>query len=501
MSGIVERPWLDADDFREVASECDTWTDMARLYTSRGYPVSRDTMRRAGETHGIAPAGSPDQPVVALRSEVKRLERQIRELRHEANTAITEAQSQPREVEPEEILAARKRIETLQSQLSSERKLNKTGVREANLIDSVREILQPIVEKYAVPAVTPPTDIGDPHGTPVSLGLVWCDQHWGKNVDPITIHGLNVYNPTIAALRYEESVTKFRKIRRLWAREHPVDELVIILNGDPVNNDHQLHPDDASDIGRVSKQVADCSLVTAQAIYDLAHDFPNIRVICCGSDNHGRGSRKPASGKAGIENSWTALYHEQVAALCMNLLHVEFEHVPSYQALFMVKGRCFASAHGHHLRGGGGQLGLPAYAMKRHTDATLQKTVAILKAKDWSTVNTPEALADAVAGLVDHLILSHFHSRQILDFGGVDVRLAPSMVGTDTYVYNELGKIARAGTLAFVVHPEYGIIADHLLDLQKVMDEGPTRYKWGCLEDGTVGSSIMRDWLIEEGLF
>lgn len=500
MSQLPERPWLDPDDFQGVAQECDTWTDMARLYTARGYPVSRDTMRRSGETHGIAPAGSQDQTVVVLRSEVKRLERQLRDIRREANSAISQAQAQPREVEPEEVLAARKRIDILQRQLEHERKLNKAGVREANLIDAVREILEPIVQDYALPPVEPPSEMGASDGTPISLGLVWCDQHWGKNVDPVTINGVNAYNPTIAALRYEDSVEKFRKLRRLWANEHPVDELVIILNGDPVNNDHQLHPDDAADIGRVSKQVADCALVTAQAIYDLAHDFPLIRVICCGSDNHGRGGKKPAAGRAGIENSWTALYHEQVASLCINLLHVEFDHVPSYQALFMVKGRCFAAAHGHQLRGGGGQLGIPAYAMKRHADSTLQKTVSILKARDWSGIDSPESLAEAVAGLVDHLVLSHFHSRQILDTGNVDIRLAPSLCGSDPYTVNSLGKIARAGVLAFVVHPRHGIIADHLIDVQDVEEGDAPRYKWGCLEDGTTGAALMREWLIEQDM-
>ena len=496
MSGFVERPWLDLDDFAQVASETENWTEMAKVYTDRGFPTSRDTMRRTGiEKHGISPGGTINQQEVELRSRVKQLEGQLVAVRREAVGAISEAESRPREAEPEELLKSRKRIESLSAELSHERKLNKTGVREANLIDEVRNLLLPVTEAYRVAPVAPPEPLGDPSGTPVSAGLVWCDQHWGKNVDPITVHGLNNYNPTIAAMRYESSVYKFRKLRRLWANEHQVDELVILLNGDPVNNDHQLHPDDASDIGRVSKQVLDCSVVTAQAISDLAHEFPFIRVICCGSDNHGRGGRKAASGKAGIENSWTALFHEQVASLCMHLEHVEFEHIPSYQALFNIKGRSFAAAHGHHLQGGGGQLGIPAYAMKRHADATLAKTVMMLKARDWTSVDTPEAFAAAVAGIVDHVIISHFHSRQILDFGGVDVRLAPSMVGTDTYVYNNLGKIAKAGTLAFIVHPEYGIIADHLLDLQKVMVEGPTRYNWGTLEDGTMAADIMKDWL------
>lgn len=505
MSKSFDRPWTDPDDFAGVAAHCDSWTAIADAYGKKGYPTSRDTMRRTGLKHGIHPSGSGVNATEAeLRGTVNRLEAQLSQTRREAQALVDqaareveEAAARPREADPEELVQARKAIESLRTQLNSEKLVSKAAVKQGLLIDEVRAILEPIVEQYKMPPVTAPEPLGDPKRDKVSMGLVWCDQHWGKVVDPVTVDDLNNYNPVIAALRFEASINKARRVRRLWENEYEVDELVVVLNGDPVNNDHQLHPDDANDSSRVSKQVIDCALVTAQGLRDLAHEFGRIRVVCCGSDNHGRGSRKPAAGKSGIENSWTALYHEQVASLCIDIRHIEFEHSPSYQALFMVKGRSFASAHGHHLRGGGGQLGLPAYAMKRHADATVQKTVQLLKARDWSKVDSPEEFVSAVSGIVDHIILSHFHSRQVLDFGGVDVRLAPSLVGLDTYVYNSLGKLARAGVLAFIVHPEHGIMADHLLDVQKVMNEREGRYKWGALENGTLGASIMRSWMDE----
>ena len=514
MTRTFDRPWADADDFAKVAATSDSWTAMAKAYTAQGYPTSRDAMRRAGTRHGIHPSGGKANVAEAeLRGTVDRLERQLMETRREAQKLVDDAgrelqqaieaaeqqvraaEARPREADPQELVDARKAIETLRTQLNSEKLVSKAAIKQSLLLDEVRAILEPIVEEYRMPPVTPPDPLGDPNRDKVSMGLVWCDQHWGKVVDPVTVDGLNNYNPVIAALRFETSVMKARRVRRLWEGEYDVDELVLILNGDPVNNDHQLHPDDANDCARVSKQVMDCALVTAQGLRDLAHEFRVIRVVCCGADNHGRGSRKPAAGKSSIENSWTALYHEQVASLCMDIAHIEFEHSPSYQALFRVKGRMFAAAHGHQLRGGGGQLGLPVYGMKRHADATVQKTVQMLKAKDWTKVTTPEEFVDAVSGVVDHVILSHFHSRQVLDFGGVDVRLAPSLVGLDTYVYNSLGKLARAGVLAFIVHPEHGIMADHLLDVQKVMDEREGRYRWGALEDGTTGAAIMRSWI------
>ena len=505
MSKSFDRPWTDEVDFAGVAAHCDSWTAIAEAYGKRGYPTSRDTMRRTGIKFGIHPSGAGANVTEAeLRGTVNRLERQLSETRREAQKLVDQAArdveqaaARPREADPQELVDARKSIETLRSQLNSEKLVSKAAIKQSNLLDEVRVILEPIVEQYKMPPVTAPEPLGDPNRDKVSMGLVWCDQHWGKVVDPVTVDGLNNYNPVIAALRFEASVTKARRVRRLWEGEYEVDELVVILNGDPVNNDHALHPDDANDSCRVSKQVIDCALVTAQGLRDLAHEFQTIRVVCCGADNHGRGSRKPAAGKSSIENSWTALYHEQVASLCMDIAHIEFEHSPSYQALFSVKGRTFAAAHGHQLQGGGGQLGFPVYGMKRHADATVQKTVQILKAKDWSKVKSPEEFVEAVAGIVDHVILSHFHSRQILDFGGVDVRLAPSLVGVDTYVYNSLGKLARAGVLAFIVHPEHGIMADHLLDVQKVMDEREGRYRWGALENGTMGASIMRSWMDE----
>lgn len=493
-----ERPWSDKADFAKTAKGLDSWTAIASAYTHRGYPVSRDTIRRAAEEHGIYPEKVNDSEVRTLRKEVKDLNKTLRTTRSTYEKQIADVRAQPREADPTELLEARKQVVILQARLKEEKDLNKTAVRDAVLIDEVREILTPVVAAYRLPAPKEPPRLPKSDGTPVSAVAVFCDQHWGKVVNPATVNGLNAYSPGIAALRHELFVSKFLKLSRLYSHEHQLDELVVVLNGDPINNDNMLHPHDAADACRVSKQVLDCALVTAQAIWEMSWHFPKIRVICPGGDNHGRGGRKPAAGIAAIQESWTALYNEFVASFLSHVEKVEFEHTPSYQALFDIKGRSFAAAHGHHLRGGGGQLGIPAYAMKRHHDSTVSKTVLLLKQQDWSRPRSVEDYIRAIASIVDHTIISHFHSDQKLDFGNGDVRIANSMVGTDTYVLNSLGKVATAGQKAFFVHPRHGIMGDHNIVLQSIMEEAPSRYAWGTLEDGTTGASIMREWLSDQ---
>jgi hypothetical protein len=523
-------PWKDPKTFvkvfKKVAKESPTrvWVGMASYFTTQGNPVSETTIRRAAAKHEVTlqDAHSPETSKVASVAEkaravtrqakdaaqearaqardiekdaarrVKELEREFaQQLKAASKEAKEQALAEAREATPKELADYEKRIIKSEQKANKYRQIASHLAREDNIIGELEKRIQPYLENLVLPQVETPTHLQGISEDPISLLLSLNDIHWGEQIEPERVNNLNAYSPNIAARRLQHIVDTTRVWAENYRRIGEVDELVVLLNGDNFSGMHNIHPDEANEYARIATQAMDSALVIAQAIWELSHDFPKVRIIAPAGDNHTRSTRRNATSAVAIETSWSSVHHEMIASLLGHTDHISFNIAPSYQVFFDIKGFSWAACHGHSLKGGGGQLGIPAYALKRLYEASVQKSVTLAKNQMGAT---SDEIAALLRGVVDHVVLGHFHQQFYAQFNGGDVRITPSLKGADTFSLDILGKYNPAAQSLFAIHPDHDVIADHTINVQHIAEEGHTRYKWGALTGGETASQIFKEW-------
>ena len=440
----------------------------------------RDPIRLAEEVarHGSVNAAARENDTAE--TTVRRWTQRHRITLPHPNTPKSTTSAPPEQAEPSELAAMRRRLERALADSRALKAENRELARGANLLDDVRDLLSPVVDGLVLPkprTVRP----SKPRKQPVSLVLHLCDLHWGEIVDPDLVSGDNAYSPEIAARRLQHGVDT----TLLWIDNYTqlagVDEVVVVVNGDTVSGQHIIHPDSADEYARIAKQVLDAGLVVAQAIRDIASNVRRVRVIGT-QGNHPRSTRRMPTGRARSETSWETLLHEFVAALLIRAENVEFHIARGYKTHVRIGPSIWAFAHGDAMKGGGGNLGIPAYALKRTHDATRDRSVTRARSSDTLGIDD----------IVKHTRVGHFHLYTKWQVGEGDIAIAPSPKGVDPFVTDLLEKYSPAGFLLEAVHPEHDVIGDHVISVQHIMDaSGPCRYSWGALEDGTPAAALM----------
>lgn len=394
---------------------------------------------------------------------------------------LTPASVPPAAAEPADLAAMRRRLERSLAEQRSLQAENRELARGENLLDDIRDLLAPVVAGLVLPK---PRNVrpAKPDKTPVSLVLHLCDLHWGEIVDPDLVSGDNAYSPEIAARRLQHGIDT----TLLWVDNYTklagVDEIVVVVNGDTVSGQHNIHPDSADEYARIAKQVLDAGLVLAQAIRDLASNVRRVRVVGT-QGNHPRSTRRMPTGRARSETSWETLLHEFVAALLVRSENVDFHIARGYKTHVRIGPSTWAFAHGDAMKGGGGNLGVPAYALKRTHDATRDRSVTRARSP-----LTTLGLDD----VVKHTRIGHFHLYTKWQVGEGDIAITPSPKGVDPFVTDQLEKYSPAAFLLEAVHPEHDVIGDHVIGVQHIMDaSGDCRYAWGALTDGTPAAALM----------
>lgn len=527
---MAVKPYHDPKTFEKVFRKQKSWQAMAAHFTAQGHEISEASIRRLAKKfeltladlhreappkaeRGLTAAQAKAQQARETLAEAKRIrdeaEKHVRQVKREAEQHVRattrelektfnkRVQEATREATPAELAKAEQRVIKAQENARKFRQIAGELARDTNIIEEVGEILRPIVEDFQFPELDTPQHLAGKTDDPFTLLLSLNDIHFGDIVDPKRINGINAYSPNIAARRIEHVVD----MTKVWAHNYrqigEVDELVVLLNGDNFSGMHQIHPDEAVEYARVGKQAMDSALLLSQAIWELSHFFPKVRVIAPAGDNHTRSTRRNATSSVAIETSWSSLHHEMIASLLGNVPHVDFNFAASYQVFFDVKGHTWAAAHGHMLKGGGGQLGIPAYALKRLHDATASKGVIMAKNLDHSQFETVEDATKQITGIVKHTIIGHFHQQFFAQFNGGDVRIAPSLKGSDSFSNDVLAKYSPAAQSLFAIHPEHDVVGDHTINVQHIREDGDTRYLWGALEGDSTAAQIMREWVAD----
>ena len=357
----------------------------------------------------------------------------------------------------------------------------------SNKVDAITNYINASLENVAksFTSIKKPRTKKGKHG-PIEHVLALSDWHWGDMVWPERVNNINAFSPKVAAQRVERCVdTTIALAKHHESAGNPVDQLTVVINGDQFSGMHNIHPDDADEEGRVVGQMTDCALVTAQAIWELAHYYPNVRVICPAGDNHTRSTRKNVTSATAFDQSWSTAYYQIIDALLMNVKHVDVQIYTSYQVFFSVKGWEWSACHGHSIKGGGGIAGVPAAGIIRHHNGNVAKSVALAKMLSKTENVTYEELISAIAGIVDHSLVGHFHNKLDMEGMSGEIHITPSLKGHDPFCGDILGKIGKSGQVLFCVHEKNDIMCHHPIRLDRFRDmDYESRYQWGVAQDG-----------------
>lgn len=384
-----------------------------------------------------------------------------------------------RVAEPAEIAAMRRQIDRKDAELRSLRVEVKHLAKRENMLEDIRDLIAPAITALTLPAPKQLPKRAAKRRKPVTLVWHATDIHWGEIVESSTIQDLNAYSPEIAAMRLQHTVDTILRLADNYEAEHGIDEIVYVENGDGIGG--SIHPDSAEYYARAGKQVVDFAMVQAQILVELAQRFPRVRYIGT-TGNHPRTQpHRMPTGSSRQQTSWESLIHEMTAALVANHANIDFEIAQGYTITTQIGPSRWAFSHGDAARGGGGSLGIPAYALKKQHDAT----------REWSLVLSQLA-ADSADRVVKHSRYGHFHTLFYWVAGAADICLCPSPKGVDSFVLDSLGKYGPPQFLVEVVHPEHDLIAQHPIDLTGI-GAGTSRYYWGSFESDQPAAMLMRE--------
>lgn len=118
------------------------------------------------------------------------------------------------------------------------------------------------------------------------------DMHYGVNIEPKEVAGVNAYNWTIAA----ERTAFFCEQTATYKLEHRKEtELVLLLNGDGIAG--VIHGQEGKHIDLITTQISGSLHILTQAISYLASHYGKVRVVGT-TGNHSRMMHKADKGRA-----------------------------------------------------------------------------------------------------------------------------------------------------------------------------------------------------------
>jgi transposase-like protein len=384
--------------------------------------------------------------------------------------------------DPAELVAMRRKVERAEAEARSLKAQLKHAAKHANIVEDVRDMLAPVITQCVLPKpATRPKARASRKRKPLTAVWHLTDLHFDEIVEPSTLNDVNAYSPDIAAARVQHTLDTIIALASNYDAHHGIDELVIAVNGDTFGG--AIHPDSAEYAARVARQALNAALLIAQVASEAATVFPRVRLLGT-VGNHTRSTNRMPTGRARMDSSWELLMHEHIAALLANTPNIGYELARGYTLDTIIGPSRWAFAHGDAVKGGGGQLGVPAYGLKRQHDAN----------REWSIVLAGMHAA-TIDGIIKHTRVGHFHTLMFWQAGAGDIALCPSPKGVDPFVKDVLGKYSPPQMLVEIVHPEHDIIAQHPITLTHIQQPDPAcRYVWNGSGDLGMSTDVMRDW-------
>ena len=338
----------------------------------------------------------------------------------------------PAPLPPDLVEVARERRERLRD-LRAEREALDAVAGERSLRGMMDKLFREVVGQVAPP---PAYRAPKAHRAAVQETALfhWSDWHYGEVVKPERVRGYNAYDQDIAATRVRALVANGRSILdRLRTGGYAFGRAVIAVNGDLVTG--TIHELEKHSNGKVITQsVAECGYLLAEAIRDVAADFPRVDVFCT-VGNHGRlPDAKRMEQKSPLRN-WDAMVYLFAQACLRGVKSVEL-HIPdAYAVGYDIDGHAFLQQHGHDIKS---WAGIPWYGIQRYTS----RIVAL------------EASRERQA---NYFLFGHFHTATSLPHPGGELFVNGSLIGATEYGVNALGVADRPAQWLVGVHPQHGV--------------------------------------------
>lgn len=261
----------------------------------------------------------------------------------------------------------------------------------------------------------------------VLVGSCW---HIGETINKQEMGGLNEYNFDIFVQRLQFLIGRTIKFTTQNMSQHYFEELHIILTGDMVSG--IIHEElEASNQLNIIEQAYLGSLVTAQALLELAQAFPKI-IVTGVVGNHGR-VQKSKYFKHKQTVNWDFVFYNTLALLLQKQENIKFNIPMSFWAGVEIQGWKFLIMHGDLIRSWGS---IPFYGINREVSK-------------WVKIKAAEK------DFFQYSVMSHFHTKAVLQSPTGEDILNGSLKGGDEYAIG-LGFYNDPIQLLFGVYKKYG---------------------------------------------
>lgn len=264
-------------------------------------------------------------------------------------------------------------------------------------------------------------------GTPV---ILISDLHWGENVDPKHIGGVNSFNLDIARKRLRHTIDTAIKLCQMIDTNMRYPGIVVPLLGDNVSGSIHEELEATNELPTIPT-VLDVAEHLEGAIGLLADTFGHVYIPCV-TGNHGRNTLKMWSkNRQHTSFDWLLYKILEKSFQGDKRVHVHVSDSPDLR--FDVQGRTYLATHGDRLgHGGDGLIGfIGPVSRGDHKRRTRQQQI-----------NQP----------YDTLICGHWH--QYLHSGRLIVN--GSLKGYDEYAYTESFPFEHPQQALWIVHPTHG---------------------------------------------
>lgn len=264
-------------------------------------------------------------------------------------------------------------------------------------------------------------------GVPTLFASDW---HWGENVDPNQIGGVNQYNLEIAQVRAKAMIETAIDLLRNHLKDGDYPGIVFALGGDMFSGNIHQELATTNDI-EVMPAVLDIWGVLAWCIETLADEFGKVFVPCV-TGNHGRNTFKIQAKNRNFTNfDW--LLYQFLAKRFEQDKRVTFLIPDGSDAYYSIYGHRYLLTHGDQFRGGDGVIGALGPIVrgdhkKRSRNAQIDQEY-------------------------DTMLLGHWH--QLIQLQRLIVN--GSLKGYDEYAYSNNFGYEPPRQALWITHPNHGI--------------------------------------------
>ena len=281
--------------------------------------------------------------------------------------------------------------------------------------DALQEAFEPIPRILPVKAAPAPKRKSR---TAESQHMLLSDLQCGKQT--------RSYNMEVLAdrmRRYFDTCLHLAEIARV---HHPVDELVIHLNGDLVEGE-LIYPGQQMEIEtNVLTQAVFGAQMLAGEIARVAAHYPVVRIYST-SGNHGRGGKG-----FDPESNWDTVMAYFIKFLLQQQAGISVEVSPTWYTVVRAKGWGFLQTHGDQINA---WMSIPIYGI-------IQRTMRWL---------------DSIPEPFDYVLLGHFHNMANFVWNFSEIIVNPTPESGNEYARRNLGMSGYPAQMTFFCHPEHGI--------------------------------------------